>query len=68
MNFGLNDALESFQIALDIFLTAYEWHTFLVYLDENIIFSNYMEYNFHNTGDILSALDTANIKIKLDKF
>jgi Reverse transcriptase (RNA-dependent DNA polymerase) len=39
MPFGLRNAPETFQMAIDIILSGLKWRTLLVYLDDIIIYS-----------------------------
>ena len=65
MPFGLMNAPATFQRILDFVLAAYRWQTFLVYLDDIIIFSRDIESHFQHVEEVLAALSRANITLKL---
>ena len=67
MPFGLTNAPATFQRTLDILLSSYKWRTCLVYLDDVIIFSKDVESHFKHVEEILTALQTAGVTLKLAK-
>lgn len=67
MPFGLMNAPSTFQRALDMILSAYNWQTCLVYLDDIIIFSKDYESHLEAVDKILETLKQAGISLKLKK-
>ena len=67
MPFGLTNAPATFKRTLDILLSPYKWRSFLVYLDGIIIFSKSVEEHFQHVEEILTALKSAGISLKLKK-
>lgn len=67
MPFGLCNAPATFQRTLDILLAGLRWKTCLVYLDDVIIFSNSFEEHVQHVREVLSALQTAGLSLKLKK-
>lgn len=67
MPFGLCNAPATFQRALDILLANYLWKSCLVYLDDVIVFSNTFEEHVENLREVLIALQTAGLSLKLKK-
>lgn len=64
ITFGLNNAPAIFQRAFYIFLAAYRFETFLVYLDDIIIFSTNSESHLKHDEHILAAIYSSNVTIK----
>ena len=48
-------------------LTQFKWKTCLVYLDDVIIFSNSVEEHIQHVDEILSALNEADVTLKISK-
>lgn len=48
-----------FQRALDLILTNFKWHTYLIYRDDVIICSKLVEEDIKYVGDILTYLMAA---------
>ena len=67
MPFGLTNAPATFQRALDMVLSTFKWKTCLVYLDDFIIYSKSVEEHIDHVDEILTALDTAGITLKIKK-
>lgn len=64
MQFGLQNTLHTFQIALYIVLDSYKWKSFLVYLDYIIVFWKDADYHLQHVEEKLSALYQAIVTIK----
>lgn len=67
MPFGLMNAPETFQRALDIILSKYRWRTCLVYLDDVIVFSKDVDAHLTHINEGLAALSSAGFSLKLPK-
>ena len=67
MPFGLKNAPETFQRAVDIILSRVKWHHALVYLDDVIIYSHDVREHFNRVHEVLSVLKDAGISLKLTK-
>eukprot|EP00171_Calliarthron_tuberculosum_P021901 IDg21901t1 len=67
MSFGLCNAPETFQRALDILLAGYRWRSCFVYLDDVIIFSSSFEDHLKNVAQVLTVLQSAGLSLKLAK-
>lgn len=65
--FGLTNAPATFQPALGIGISGYKWKTFLVYVDDRVIFSKDSESHFKHIDPILSTLHNAHVTIKFKK-
>eukprot|EP00171_Calliarthron_tuberculosum_P001622 IDg1622t1 len=61
----LTNAPATFQRALDIIFSKYNWQTFLVYLDDIIVFSRSHEEHIDHVDRILTSLETARVSLKL---
>jgi len=67
MPFGLTNARATFQRALDIILSGWKWQTFLVYLDDVIIFSANAEQHVKDVDTVLHRLREAGVTLNLEK-
>lgn len=65
--FGLCNAPSTFQRLMDILLSGLQWNECLVYLDDILIFSATFEQMLERLENILSRLNTAGMKLKIDK-
>ena len=65
--FGLYNAPATCQWTLDIILSQYRWNTCLVYLDDIIIFSPNQESHIQHADEVLTALHSAGVSLKLRK-
>ncbi len=61
MPFGLVNAPETFQRALDVILSKYKWKTCLVYIDDVVIFSDTEEQHIARVDEILQTLGDAGV-------
>lgn len=57
MPFGLVNAPGSFQRAMNLILHGLTWKTYIVYLDDIIIFSNTFEEYLEHLGQVLDRLE-----------
>lgn len=57
-----------FQRALEIVRKMYKWKTWLVFLDDVIIFSNNVEDDFRHADEILTILHEAGVNMKINKW
>ena len=67
MPFGLKNAPETFQHALDMILAGYCWKTCLVYIDEVIVFSNTFKEYLAPVHEVFAALSGSVITLKPSK-
>ena len=67
MPFGLCNAPATFQRTIDIILSKFRWHTCLVYLDDIIIFSPDHNSHIRHVDEVLQALRSAGVTLKLRK-
>ena len=67
MSFGLTTAPSSFQRGLDMILTNFKWSTFLIYLDDIIIFSNSVEEHIDHIDDVLTCLEKSGVSLNVRK-
>ncbi len=67
MPFGLRNAPDTFQRAVDIILAGVKWKSCLVYLDDVIVFSRNIEEHFDHLQDVLRLLEQAGVTLKLKK-
>lgn len=65
--FGLKNAPSIFQRALDDILRDFIGKTCYVYIDDIIIFSKDEQSHFRDLEEIFKTLDSANMKVQLDK-
>ena len=67
MPFGLCNAPATFQRAMDLALSQYNWQKCLVYLDDIIIFSKTFDQHVQDVQAVLSVLQQTGIGLKLKK-
>ena len=67
MPFGLKNAPETFQLALDLILAGYRWQSSIVYIDDVIVFSQSFEEHLEHVRDIFKALSAAGVTLKPSK-
>ena len=67
MPFGLCNAPATFQRAMDIALSQYNWQKCLVYLDDIIIFSKSFDQHVQDVQAVLTVLQQTGIGLKLKK-
>jgi Reverse transcriptase (RNA-dependent DNA polymerase) len=67
MPFGFRNAPAIFQRTVDIVLTGLTWKSFLVYLDNIIIYSKTMDAHVGHLDEVLTLLGTAGLSLKLAK-
>ena len=67
MPFGLMNAPVTFQRMLDILLSGYRWKSYLIYLDDIIIFSKDYDTHLKDVDVILRALQQEGLSLKLNK-
>lgn len=65
MQFSLKNAPGCFKRALDIVLTRYFWKTCLVYLDDVVMFSNYVQDYIGHVNKIMTTLHEAGMTLKI---
>jgi Reverse transcriptase (RNA-dependent DNA polymerase) len=65
--FGLRNAPATFQRAIDIILSGVKWKTFLVYLDDIIVFSDSRSVHLAHVVEVLTLLGNAGLSLKLKK-
>jgi Reverse transcriptase (RNA-dependent DNA polymerase) len=66
--FGLQNASLTFQRGIDIILCGVKWETFLVYLDDVIVFSGSRSGHLAYVAEVLTLLGNAGLSLKLNKF
>ena len=67
MPFGLRNAPETFQRAVDIILSKVKWKFCLVYIDDIVIFSKSPVQQMNHINEMLGFLKEAGMTIKLNK-
>ena len=67
MPFGLTNAPATFQRALDVILSKFKWKTCLVYIDDIIIFSKTVDEHITHVDEVLSALRSSGVTLKIKK-
>lgn len=67
MPFGLTNAHKTFQSALDLIPSKYEWKTYIVYMDDIMIFSNDIEEHLYHVDEIIATLGEARVSVDLKK-
>ena len=67
MPFGIRNAPATFQRVLDIILSGVRWKTWLVYMDDVVVFSKTKGEHFAQVSDVLTLLEEAGVKLKLNK-
>ena len=65
MPFGLKNAPGTFQRAADIILVRQNWKTFLVYLDDIIVFSEDFQSRKRHVAEIIMLLQASRLSLKL---
>ena len=66
MPFGLHNALTTFQRARDLKLSGVRWRSFLVYLEDVIIFSKFHDEYFDQLHQIICHLKEAGMKLRME--
>lgn len=64
MPFGLTDAHAVYQRSLDLILTKLNWKTYLLFLDDIIIYSKDVNNHIKHVDQILTTLSEADITLK----
>ena len=67
MPFGLTNASATFQRALDIILSAVKWQSYLIYLDDVIVYSKTEEEHVGHVDRVLRLLRDAGVTLRLPK-
>ena len=67
MPFGLRNAPATFQRALDIIISGVRWQTYLIYLDDVIVFSRDTSSQIQHVDQVLALLRNAGVSLKLKK-
>ena len=67
MPFGLCNAPSTFQRAMDTVLAGLKWHTCLVYIDDNLVFSPTFEDHLKDLQAVLQRFREHNLKLKPTK-
>ena len=67
MPFGLRSAPPTFQRALNIILSGVRWQTYLIYLDDVIVFLKGAETHIRHVKEVLQLLGRTNVTLKLRK-
>ena len=67
MLFGLCNVPSTFQRLMELVLAGLHWSTYLVYLDDIIIYSRNTEDHFKRLQEVLERLCTAGLKLKPSK-
>ena len=67
MPFGLSGAPATFQRALSLILSEYNWRDCVIYLDDVLIFGSSIEEHNNRLKKVLNALNAANVKLSLKK-
>ena len=57
----LSNTPETFQRAVDNILTKYIWKTYLIYVDEVIIYSKNVREHIHHVDEIISTFGVAGV-------
>jgi hypothetical protein len=65
--FGLRNAPATFQRAIDIILSRVKWKTFLVYLDDVIVFSKNRAAHLTHVAEVLTLLVNVGLSLNLKK-
>jgi hypothetical protein len=65
--FGLRNAPETFQRAIDIILSGVKWKTCLVYLEDVIVLSGSRSAHLAHVAEVLTLLGNAGLSLKLKK-
>ena len=67
MPFGLTNAPATFQRMMDVLLSGLKWNTFLVYLDDIVVFSKTFSEHLARLDEVLGRIQRANLTLKLSK-
>ena len=67
VSFGLTNTSGTFQGVLHMILSRYKWRTFLVYFDDEIIYSKSGEEHIRHVEEVLTALKNDGVKLKMNK-
>lgn len=67
MPFGFTKVSVTFQRALDIVFSGFEWKSCLVYIDDVTVFSNAIEKHLWHVEETLCILSRASVPQKLSK-
>lgn len=67
MPFGLCNAPATFQRTMDIVLSGFRWKTYLVYLDDVVVFSDTFDDHLNYVSQVLNCLKTVGFSLKLSK-
>jgi len=65
--FGLCNAPETFQRAMDLMLAGVKWQICLVYLDDVIVFSSSPEEHLQHLDEVLTLIGKAGVALKASK-
>ena len=67
MPFGLKNAPDTFQRAVDIILSRVKWKHAPIYLDDVIVYSTTVEAHFEHIREVLTLLQAAEVSLELRK-
>ena len=67
MPFGLCTAPATFQRVMDTVLAGLKWHTFLVYLDDVVVFARNFDEHLARLESVLEAIRTSGLTLKPEK-
>lgn len=67
MPFGVTNESASFQRALDMILTQYKWQTFLVYIDDFIVYLTTVEEHIRHVDEILTVLKKEGVTLNISR-
>ena len=67
MRFGLKNAPATFQRLMDLVLTGLQETELFVYLDDIVLYANYLEEHKEKYNKLMKRLSAANLKLQPDK-
>ena len=67
MPFGLNNAASTFQRTMELALQGLQWVTYLIYIDDVIVYGKDFEQHVQKVEEVLSRIQAAGLKLRPDK-
>ena len=67
MPFGLNNAASTFQRTMEIVLQGLQWETYLVYIDDIIVYVSSFTQHLQRVEQVLDHIQKAGLKLKPEK-
>ena len=67
MSFRMTNSPATFQRVMELALNGLQWTTYLIYLDDVIIFGKTFEEHLQRLDAVLAQVEMANLKLKVEK-